>query len=106
MNQSWVSEPIVHAEKAEISNVKFNYDSHGNSLMTLTVRNTGEKMIELTGGMINGKTLTSELLNYVIEKGGVTTITLPLLGEIPNQGSKYQLVLISSQNNAFVYGSR
>lgn len=105
MNQFWVKEPIVHAEKTEISNVKFNYDSLGNGLMTLTVRNTGENMIELTGGMLNGKTLTTELLNYVIEKGSIKTITLPLLGEKPNQGSQYQLVLISSQNNAFIYSS-
>ena len=105
MNQFWVSEPIVHPEKTEISNVKFNYDSLGNSLITLTIRNTGENMIILTGAMLNGKTLTTELLNYVIEKGGVTTITLPLPAEIPNQGSKYQIVLVSSQNNAFVYSS-
>ena len=105
MNQFLVSEPIVNAEKAGISNVKFNYDALGNSSMTLTVRNTGENMIELTGAMLNGKTLATELLNYVIEKGSITTITLPLPGEIPNRESKYQLVLVSSQNMAFVYSS-
>ncbi len=78
------------------------YDS-----ITATIHNFGSKPIDISSCLLNGKATAILSGNTFVEAGSTQTIALQA-GTLL-QGSKYQVVLISSQNNAFVttetYGS-
>jgi hypothetical protein len=95
-----IKQPAVVEETAEIATVQFfpkygMYDS-----MTATVHNFGSIPINISSCLLNGKATTIFSDNTIIEAGSTQTFTLQA-GTLV-QGSTYQVVLISSQNNAFV----
>jgi hypothetical protein len=91
--------PVVE-ETAKITMVQFfpkygMYDS-----MTATVHNFGSNPLKISSCLLNGKATTVLSNNEIVEAGSTQTFTLQA-GTLV-QGSKYQVVLVSSQNNAFV----
>jgi hypothetical protein len=95
-----IEQPTIVVEKAEIATVQFfqkygMYDS-----MTATVHNLGSEPIDISSCLLNGKDTTILSGNTIVEAGSTQTIALQA-GTLV-QGNKYQLVLISSQNNAFI----
>jgi hypothetical protein len=95
-----VQQPTSIDEKAEISSVQFfqkygMYDS-----ISATVHNFGSKPINISSCLLNGKSTTIFSGNSIIEAGSTQTFTLQT--STVTAGNNYQLVLISSQNNAFI----
>ncbi len=95
-----IQQPTVVIENAEIATVQFfqkygMYDS-----ITATIHNFGPEPIDISSCLLNGKAAAILSGNTIVETGSTQTIALQA-GTLV-QGNKYQLILISSQNNAFI----
>lgn len=95
-----IQQPTTVNEKAEITTVQFfqkygMYDS-----MTVAFHNFGSEPIDISSCLLNGKATTILSANTIVEVSSTQTFTVqadPLV-----QGRTYQVVLVSSQNNAFI----
>jgi hypothetical protein len=95
-----IQQPTPISEKAEILSVQFfqkygMYDS-----IKATVHNLGSEPINISSCLLNGKATTIFSSNTIIEAGN--TLTFNLQAITITTGNNYQLVLISSKNNAFI----
>ncbi len=98
-----IQQPAVVNEQAEITAVKFSNLGGNNDAVAVTIYNSGPNPITISSGMLNGKATTILSNNSAVDAGSTQTFTLQ--ASTLEQGSKYQIVLISSQNNGFVYSS-
>jgi hypothetical protein len=95
--------PTIVKEQAAITSVKF-YDLGGNeNAMAVTIHNLGSNPMNISSSLLNGKVATILSSNSIAEAGATQTLTLQASKLI--QQSKCQVVLISKENNAFVYVS-
>ena len=101
INNSENPKPVI--EKGEISNVKFNNNSFSDTTIVLSFRNTGNTPVTIGSCLFNGKAVEI-LQNGTIVNTGVTQ-ELSLKTRTLSNGSRYQIVLISSENNAFIISS-
>jgi hypothetical protein len=84
-------------ENLYLLNTGFFSNIGNSSSVSLTLYNSGQNPITVTGCLVDGKQTT--LLSTVIEKTKTVEVNLgPVV-----KGMQYQIVLVSSENNAFVY---
>ena len=95
-----IQQPTTSVEKAEITSVQFLPKYGMYDWITASVYNFGSKPIVISSCLLNGKATAILSANTVIEAGSTQTIALQA-GTLV-QGNKYQLVLISSENNDFI----
>jgi hypothetical protein len=95
-----IQQTAVVNEKAEITTVQFFQKSGMYDLMTVTVHNFGSEPINISSCILNGKATAILSSNSIVEAGSTQIFALQT-GSLA-QGGKYQVVLISSQNNAFM----
>lgn len=95
--------PAVVKEQAEITGVKFSHMGGNDDSITVTIHNSGSNPIDILSSLLNGKATTILSSNPTINAGNSQTFTLQAGALVPE--SKYQVVLISSQNNGFVGSS-
>jgi hypothetical protein len=95
-----IRQTLVVKEDAKIVGVRFSHLSGNNGALLVTIHNSGSCPIDILSGLVNGKAATILSGKPTIDAGSTETLTLPA-GTLVS-GSKYQVVLISAQNNAFV----
>jgi hypothetical protein len=95
--------PKAVIEKGEISDVKFNNNSFSDDRIVLSFRNTGDTPVTIGGCLFNGK--AAEVLQSSTTVNAGVTQELSLRTRTLFHGSRYQIVLISLENNAFIISS-
>jgi hypothetical protein len=99
-----IQQPTVVREQAVITSVKFSYKDGKDDSMAVTIHNSGSNPIDILSGLLNGKATTILSSNAIVDAGSTQTFTFQV-GTLV-QGSEYQVVLISSQNNGFINSSK
>ena len=95
-----IQQPSVVKEQAVITDVKFSHAGGNDDAIAVTFQNSGSNPIIISSSLLNGKAATILSKNVIVNAGSTQTITLQA-GTLL-QGSKYQVVLISKENNAFL----
>ena len=95
--------PKAAIEKGEISNVKFNNNSFSDTTIVLSFRNTGNTPVTIGSCLFNGKAVEVLQKSTTVNAGFTQEISLKTRTLV--QGSRYQIVLISLENNAFIISS-
>jgi hypothetical protein len=95
--------PTLVIEKGEITGVRFNDNSLNEDTVTITFRNIGNTPVTITSGLFNGKAVEILQNSTTVDIGGTQELTLET-GMLLH-GSKYQIALISSENNVFISSS-
>jgi hypothetical protein len=98
-----IQQPVVVKEQAVITSVKFSDGDMSRGTVLVTVENSGSNPINISGSLLNGKATVILSNQAIIGVGSTQTFTIQA-GTLV-QGNKYQVVLISSQNNPFIYAS-
>jgi hypothetical protein len=95
-----MQQPKAVREQAVITGVKFSYAGGNDDSIAVTIHNSGSNPIDILSSLLNGKATTILSSNAIVDAGSTQTFTLQA-GTL-EQGSEYQVVLISSQNNGFI----
>ena len=95
-----IQQPAVVKEQAIITDVKFSHVGGNDDAIALTFQNSGSNPITISSSLLNGKAATILSKNVIVNADSTQTITLQA-GTLL-QGNKYQVVLISRENNAFI----
>jgi hypothetical protein len=98
-----IQQPVVVKEQAIITGVKFSRVGGNNDVIAVTIHNLDSNPIDVLSSLLNGKATTILSSNTIVDVGSTQTFTLEA-GTLV-QGREYQVVLISSQNNAFIHAS-
>jgi len=93
--------PVI-LEEGEITNLQFTDGGTGNDLIIASLRNSGSASINITSCLVNGRAAYFLPPVVVIPPGGTENLTLPLPGGTFVGSETYQVVLITSNSNAFV----
>jgi hypothetical protein len=100
LGEKKIQQPSVVDENAEIATVQFFQKYGMYDFVTAAVHNFGSNPINISSCMLNGKATTILSSNTIVEVGSTQTITLQT--NTVTTGENSQLVLITSQNNAFI----
>jgi hypothetical protein len=95
--------PTAVIEKGEITDVQFNDSNSSEGTIIVTFRNTGSNPITIGSSLLNGKAATMLQNSTIVSSSSAEELTLKA-GTLVH-GSKFQIVLITSQNNAFIQTS-
>jgi hypothetical protein len=95
-------EPVMVPEQGGIINLKFVDGGTSNDLIVATVENTGSASMNLTSSLVNGKAAYFLPSVVVIPTGGNEIVTLLLPAGTFVNSVTYQVVLITSHNNALI----
>jgi hypothetical protein len=102
-NISNSEKPTFVIEKGEITSVRFNDNSLNEDTVTITFRNIGNTPVTIASGLFNGKAVEILQNSTTVDIGGTQELTLET-GMLLH-GSKYQIALISAENNVFISSS-
>jgi hypothetical protein len=95
-----IQQPATVKEQAVITDIKFSHVIGNDDTIAVTFHNSGSNPITISSSLLNGKATTILPNNTIVDPSSTQTITLQA-GTLM-QGSKYQVVLISKENNAFI----
>jgi len=96
-----VDDVVTVDQQAEITNLQFTL-GEGSDQIIATIQNTGFTAINLTSSLLNGKVRYFVPNTLLIPPNETGTVTLPLDPGTLIDSETYQLVLITSESNAFI----